>query len=159
MNKLCEYQDRLLRAAAATDDRSIEAPANARTVSALIKRSLMISVPQATGGSRLLITAAGLALAAPAAITNQRAAETVLLPSEPVISSSAAPGPKGKIGQLIELLRRPDGATILEMMAATGWQAHSIRGAMSGTLKKAKGLNVLSHSSDGPRRYRLEAAL
>ena len=41
-----------------------------------------------------------------------------------------------KQGALIEMLRSPKGATIAQMTAKTGWQAHSVRGAISGTLKK-----------------------
>ena len=59
---------------------------------------------------------------------------------------------------LIEMLRRPNGATIQQMTAKTGWQAHSVRGAISGTLKKKLGLMVTSEKpSDGPRRYRIAA--
>ncbi len=63
----------------------------------------------------------------------------------------------GKIAILLDLLHRPDGATIDAMMAATGWQAHSVRGAMSGSIKKALGITVLSEKSDGTRTYRIVA--
>ena len=43
---------------------------------------------------------------------------------------------------LIDLLRRPEGATIEQIAAATGWQHHTIRGAISGALKKKLGLTV-----------------
>jgi hypothetical protein len=42
-----------------------------------------------------------------------------------------------------------------DLMKATGWQAHSIRGFISGTLKKRLGLNVISDTADGLRRYRI----
>ncbi len=59
---------------------------------------------------------------------------------------------------LIELLKRPKGATIEQMTAKTGWQAHSVRGAISGSLKKKLGLAVTSvKPEDGPRRYRIQA--
>jgi hypothetical protein len=45
---------------------------------------------------------------------------------------------------LINLLKRPKGATVTEMAAKTGWQAHSVRGSISGTLKKKLGLAVTS---------------
>ena len=45
---------------------------------------------------------------------------------------------------LIEMLSRAKGATIEEMAAKTGWQSHSLRGAISGTLKKKLGLAVTS---------------
>lgn len=59
---------------------------------------------------------------------------------------------------LIDLLKRKTGATIKEAIKATGWQAHSIRGAISGTLKKKLGLAVNSETVDGRGRvYRIAA--
>ena len=43
---------------------------------------------------------------------------------------------------MIELLKRPEGATVEQIAAATGWQNHTIRGAISGALKKKLGLKV-----------------
>jgi hypothetical protein len=43
---------------------------------------------------------------------------------------------------MIELLKRPEGATVEQIAAATGWQHHTIRGAISGALKKKLGLNI-----------------
>jgi hypothetical protein len=43
---------------------------------------------------------------------------------------------------MIELLKRPEGATVEQIAAATGWQHHTIRGAISGALKKKLGLTV-----------------
>ena len=57
---------------------------------------------------------------------------------------------------LIDMLRRPEGATIAQIMAATGWQAHTCRGAFAGALKKKRGLTVTSEKLDGGERvYRL----
>lgn len=58
----------------------------------------------------------------------------------------------GKLDQLAALLARKNGASISEMMEATGWQQHSVRGAMAGALKK-RGLVLSSQKSDGTRRY------
>lgn len=66
----------------------------------------------------------------------------------------AAPEPRtSKIDQVVALLRRPEGATIKAMIAATGWQAHTVRGAMSGALKKKAGLTITSEKVDGVRTY------
>ena len=46
-------------------------------------------------------------------------------------------------------------APIAEMVEATGWQQHSVRGAMAGALKK-RGLAIISEQTDGLRRYRAE---
>lgn len=54
------------------------------------------------------------------------------------------PKPGTKLASLITALRRPEGATIAELMEASGWQAHSVRGAMSGNLKKKLNLEVTS---------------
>ncbi len=61
----------------------------------------------------------------------------------------------GKIAILVDLLRKPDGASIDAMMAATGWQAHSVRGAISGSIKKTLGIAVISGKVDGVRTYRI----
>lgn len=55
---------------------------------------------------------------------------------------------------ILGLLRRPGGATVLDLIKATGWQAHSVRGFLSGTLRKRLGLPVASEKGDeGVRRY------
>jgi hypothetical protein len=58
---------------------------------------------------------------------------------------------------MIDLLRRPEGAGIEEITAATGWQSHTVRGAMSGALKKKLGLEITSKKVEGLGRvYRIE---
>ncbi len=67
-----------------------------------------------------------------------------------------APRENSKEAQLIGLLRRPEGATIAQIVTATGWQAHTVRGAFAGALKKRRGLNVISEKPQGGERvYRL----
>ena len=57
---------------------------------------------------------------------------------------------------LIALLRRPKGASIGELTKASDWQAHSVRGFLSGTLKKKQGLAIASTREEGKdRRYHL----
>lgn len=58
-----------------------------------------------------------------------------------------------KLDQLTALLERPDGASIAEMTTATGWQPHSVRGALAGALKR-RGLVITSDKIVGVRRYR-----
>jgi len=62
-----------------------------------------------------------------------------------------------KLDRLLAELGRDDGATIDELAKATGWQKHSVRGAMAGTLKR-RGHQIASTKADGIRRYRLVAA-
>ncbi len=59
---------------------------------------------------------------------------------------------------LVGLLQRTEGATTAEAVKATGWQPHSVRGAISGTLKKKLGLAVVSDKVEGRGRvYRIAA--
>lgn len=60
-----------------------------------------------------------------------------------------------KAERITDLLRRPEGASLDEMMKATGWQQHSLRGFMSGALAKKRGLTITSDKVDGQRRYRI----
>ena len=57
-----------------------------------------------------------------------------------------------KEAQVIEMLRRPEGATIAQLMAATGWQSHTVRGLFAGALKKRRGLTVTSAKPQGGER-------
>lgn len=63
--------------------------------------------------------------------------------------------PNTKIAKVIQMLRKPAGASLDAMMSATGWQAHSVRGAMSGALKRKLGLDVISEKKNGRRVYRI----
>jgi hypothetical protein len=66
------------------------------------------------------------------------------------------PGNSTKQAQFISLLKQSSGVSLPDLMKATGWQAHSIRGFISGTLKKRLNLKVISDTtSDGLRRYRI----
>ena len=59
-----------------------------------------------------------------------------------------------KSAKVLDLLKRPDGATLKELMKATGWQAHSVRGFLSGAVSKKMGLVVTSaKGEDGERSY------
>jgi hypothetical protein len=63
-----------------------------------------------------------------------------------------------KTAQILELLKRPGGASLQELMGVTKWQPHSVRGFISGTLGKKMGLTVESaKSEDGKRSYSLKS--
>jgi hypothetical protein len=65
-----------------------------------------------------------------------------------------------KAAKVLDLLKGPDGATLAELMKATGWQAHSVRGFLSGTVGKKMGLTVASAKPEGDeRRYSVKARL
>ena len=63
-----------------------------------------------------------------------------------------------KQATVIQLLQRPEGATISQIMFATGWQAHTVRGTFAGALKKKLGLALVSEKPEqGERIYRLSS--
>ncbi len=72
---------------------------------------------------------------------------------------TAEPASTSKQQQCLDLLARRDGATLSELIAATDWQPHSVRGFLSGTVKKKLGLTLVSSRDDsGARRYALDLA-
>ena len=82
------------------------------------------------------------------------------------VSQNASGSPKNrpvtregsKTAQVLELLKRPVGATIKDLMKKTDWQAHTIRGFLSGIVRKKLGLTVEStRGDDGERTYSLKA--
>jgi hypothetical protein len=70
----------------------------------------------------------------------------------------AAPARQGsKKAIVLDMLKRPDGATLQEIMSVTGWMTHSVRGFISGGLGKKMGLTVESFKNDaGARAYRIK---
>src|SRR5260370_23678848 len=63
-----------------------------------------------------------------------------------------------KQASVIALLRRPEGATVDEVKAATGWQSHTVRGVFSGALKKKLGLAVVAAKEERGRGYPIAEA-
>lgn len=70
--------------------------------------------------------------------------------------------PGSKQAKVLEMLRQPGGTTIDDIMAATGWQAHTVRGTFSATFKRRLGVNIISEkvelNGSRQRRYRVEAS-
>lgn len=69
-------------------------------------------------------------------------------------SRESKPAAPSKLQILIDLLQRQEGADLEEMMAATGWQAHSVRGALAGALRK-KGHDIQSQKTGNTRVWRI----
>ena len=92
---------------------------------------------------------------APESAVTEASTPTVVAPEAGAEAQPRRPEPKGKLGAVIALLRRSEGAQVEELMAATGWQAHSVRGAMSGALKKKLGLTISSEKTEAGRIYRI----
>ena len=71
-------------------------------------------------------------------------------------AAAKQPGAATKTGQVIAMLERKGGATAAQLLKATGWQAHSLRRFISGTLGKKMGRTVTStRSEDSQRTYAL----
>jgi hypothetical protein len=91
--------------------------------------------------------------------TRKPKAQAKAKPSRRSKLPAAVPEPKARRvtkGQMvIQALCRPEGATVNEMMELTGWQAHSVRGFLSGTAKKKLGLTVERITEDGRTVYRV----
>lgn len=93
-----------------------------------------------------------------------KSVEAPKLPSSPIAVKKIDP-PKAiapiaikvssKQAQVIALLSNPQGAKLPELMQVTGWQAHSVRGFLSGTIKKKLNLNLISQKLDGAQIYRI----
>lgn len=104
----------------------------------------------------------------PAALPRSAAAKPMTGPAgkraakKPTESARTVVTPRSqdsKQARLIASLRPAAGITIDQMMALTGWQAHTVRGTLSGVLRKKLGLNVTSErSASGERRYRIVAS-
>jgi hypothetical protein len=131
-------------------------------LSGLVKAGLMIIVPAKDGPDQAIITEEGRRWVV---FVDDSPAEPAAADEPPGPYSSpltAADDPKAskpgsKLQALLDLLQRPEGASIAAMMAATGWQAHSVRGAIAGTIKKKLGHVVDSEKIDGARIYKIAA--
>ena len=76
----------------------------------------------------------------------------------PKIAKSNVARDGSKTAKILDLLKRPGGATSKELMKATGWLPHSVRGFLSGTVRKKLGLTVASTKGEnGERTYSVEA--
>lgn len=122
------------------------------------------------GGARIWKAIQGLAAAAeaqpapeakPTKASRKKAAPAPAKPAKATKRSKAAAKPApardgSKKADVLAMLGRKDGCTLAEIMKVTGWQAHTVRGFISGTLGKKMGLTVASvKNDDGERAYSL----
>lgn len=185
MTKLSDTQLVILTAAAQREDRnvlplpgSLRGGAAAKVVAALLSRGLIVETAtehrtkadtalnrfwrnDEEGRSILLkITDAGLGAIGidPAPVCANEAVSTPQADAAPAEAENAPQRAGTKQAALIAMLRAPEGATLDEIVAATGWQKHTARGAMSGALKKRLGLTITSEQEpDRGRVYRIPA--
>lgn len=155
--KLTPTQALLLRAAARRADGRVIPPDNLRggarvnSLSGLLRREWIEA-----GDGGYVLTDTGYAVVG----RKRPAPPEDLQPVEPPDALQLLEGipvrPGTKLAALVVALRRPQGATNLQLMLATGWQPHSVRGAISGLLRKRLGLNVvLTRNAAGERVYRI----
>jgi hypothetical protein len=84
----------------------------------------------------------------------QKRAKASKKAAKPARAKEATPRAESKGAKVLALIRRPKGATLTELTKLTGWQNHSIRGYLSGTVGKKMGLTVESTKrEDGERVY------
>ena len=100
-------------------------------------------------GTTLVVTDAGLLAIGiePVVVKNMTAIPKHAAETPEVKSPTQRVGTKQ--AQIIAMLQRPEGATIAEMVAATGWQSHTARGMISGALKKKLALPITSLKVEG----------
>ena len=157
--KLTDTQIAIIKAAAGRPDGNIEplpptlrGGARTKVIEGLLSRGLVAGV-----NGHHLLTDAGYAAVGkrrpvPKGVQKVDAPDA-LTRSEP-IPYTLRPGTK--LAAIIDAMRNPGGATIAQMMAGTGWQAHSVRGAISGMVRKRLGCEVITEKgADGQRAYRI----
>lgn len=166
--KLTDTQTTILKAAASRTDGNIEplpatlrGGARAKVIEGLLARGLA-----ADADGHHLLTDAGYAAVGKLrpvpkgvqkmdshdALTKREATHALqkLEVTPPGIRSGT------KLAAIIDAMRHPGGATIAHMMAGTGWQAHTVRGAISGMVRKRLGYEVVSEKgAGGQRAYRI----
>ena len=85
--------------------------------------------------------------------SNGKPPEKMSVPMQAALTAVAtmppAPAKESKLGQIVTLLTRPDGATIDDMVTATGWQKHTVRSAASHALAKKRGYLIVSEKPQG----------
>lgn len=175
MSQLSPTQERVLKAAALQPDvdvrwhmADLKSPAvKDKVVESMLKKGLIFEGDQ-EGGLAYLISDAGLeAVGAP---RRESAASTEPAPAkkeaaEKPKKSARKPKQENETGEpklskqqiIISMLKRPEGATLKQMMEATGWQRHSLHGAMAGGLKKKLGLAITSSKEGDERIYKIAA--
>ena len=142
---------------------NINGGARKKVLEGLFNRALIT-----TDGTDWFAAAEGydaLGLPRPALVPVAPSAEDTANEAPPVVARRQEHAParlrtreNSKQAAIIKMLQRAKGATISQICEATGWQAHTVRGAFAGALKKKLGLNIVSEKAEGRERvYRIGA--
>jgi hypothetical protein len=158
--KLSDTQRAILTTTASTPDRlvrpehiALKGGAVGIVLTSLIKRELLEEVPAGEGDHAWWTSECDVPLALKVTASGCDAVGIVAKPQPQADSPAAKTFRAGtKQATLIALLQRPEGATIEEMVAATGWLSHTVRGAMAGALKKRLGIEITSEKVEGRGR-------
>lgn len=119
---------------------TLKGGAKAKTVESMVKAGLISKNKRATVMTKAAYAALGIEL-------------PIVEPKKP---GQIKTRENSKQAQVIALLKRPEGATITQICEATGWQAHTVRGAFAGSLKKKLGLTIVSVKDENAERvYRI----
>ena len=115
-----------------------------------------------TGASQVLADEIGTEDPTDAEIDASNAVDPEIEAAVTAIEAAARAEPKtprtrdnSKQATVIEMLKRPAGATIPQIMAAIGWLSHTVRGTFAGVFKKKLGLALVSDKGEGDRVYRI----
>ena len=177
MIKLTDTQRVILSAAAQRTDRlalplpkSLKGGAAQKVVNALVDKGLLKEVKanrklndpvwRETEDGRavtLVITDAGLAAVGIEPDDAKKPAPETTTAEEPAASKERKPREGTKQALVIEMLRRPEGATLAEIVEATHWASHTCRGFLAGAVKKKLGLAIASCKDQSRGRvYKIE---
>jgi hypothetical protein len=166
--KLTDTQTVILKAAAGRPDGNIEPlPSNlrggarAKVIEGLLARGLiacveghhlLIDAGYSAVGKRRISPKRGQKMDTHDGVAKRDAPDALAKPE----ATSRTIRPGTKLAAIIDAMRSPGGATIAQMMAGTGWQAHTVRGAISGMVRKRLGYAVVTEKgTDGQRAYRI----
>ena len=166
--KLTETKTTILKAAAGLPDGNIEplpptlrGGARAKVIDGLLARGLIVDADghhlltdagYAAVGKRRPVSKGVQKMDAPDAVAKHDPIDAL----QKLEATSRTIRPGTKLAAIIDAMRHPGGATIVQMMAGTGWQAHTVRGAISGMIRKRLGLSVtLVRNDSGERVYRV----
>ncbi len=171
--KLTTTQSTVIKAASARPDGNIEPlPSNLRggaktaVINGLLARDLITKFQHSDHVAYYLTDVAYAAVGrkrkVPAPVTPDAETEAAVSAAEAKWAQDKREETKprtrenSKQAAVIQMLQRPDGTTIQQVMESTGWQAHTVRGTFAGALKKKLGLNIVSaKDATGERVYRI----